>query len=444
MALFCLLALLPLSVVRAEDSSSQNFSLQSAGLGPLSVVALTSLGPPEVVNAGPVVSYLADTSARITWVTSQPANSIVDYGTTSAFGAESGDYTTLATDHTVNLPGLLPQTKYYYQVKSINSEGLIGASAISTFITLAQSGITGITLSDINYDSALVSWQTGNATHSQVQYGQTLSYGSEVDDTSLSYTTDHAVKLSSLKAGTTYHLRVLATDSAGATSNSTDLSFVTHPNPEVTSLVATPTSPHDVTITWTTNTPASGILQYRQSGMSREISLGASDLKTEQSIDVSDLLDSTTYIMGVTITDDNGKQATLDNQSFTMPQDKAPPLISDLKVTDTRSGTDVVMTATWTTSKLAVGTGSLKPKSQSGDGAPTLPEPAPVVSHILVQTGLNPSTLYVLHVTSTDGESNISQANISFFTPQVDKGIFSLIAASIASTFGWTSHIFGK
>jgi hypothetical protein len=433
----CLLA--PVSGVRASQASSENYSLESAGFGPISVIPITSLGPPQIVNSGPVVQYLADVTAKIAWSTSQTANSIVEYGLTADMGTETGAYTTFGTDHLVALTNLRPQTKYYYRVKSVNKEDLIGASAVGTFTTLSSKGITGVTISAISYDSALVSWQTGGATQSEVDYGTSAAYGSRLADASLSFTTNHTVRLTKLTAGTLYHLRITANDNTGSSVTSSDLSFSTNPDPAVAALVATPTSAHEATITWTTNVPASGIFTYRQDGKTRTISLGASDLQTDHTLQLEDLLDNTTYIMKLVITDANGHQATSDEQKLVMPLDTVAPVVTNLKVSVSK---DLVATSSWTTSKLCIGKGALKIKSAGGQGNPTLPEPGSVTDHILVKTGLNPSTLYSLHVSCTDIQGNVGQADVSFITPAVQKSIFSLIAASFAKTFGWASQAF--
>ena len=62
------------------------------------------------------VTNITLTSATVNWVTDEPADSLVKYGT------ESGNYTlqkydsTNVTSHSVNLVGLLPNTTYYFVV----------------------------------------------------------------------------------------------------------------------------------------------------------------------------------------------------------------------------------------------------------------------------------------------------------------------------------------
>lgn len=425
-------------------SKSQNYTLQGAGFGPISILPITSLGPPQVINNGPTIKRLSDSDAELYWKTSQEANAIVEYGTTPNYGTETGKFSSYTTDHNVALAGLKPETTYFFRVKSVNVEGLEGVAPGGTFTTLSARGITGITVSDVTYDSALVRWQTGGATKSEVQYGGTTSYGSSVADTSLSYTTNHTVKLERLDPGTSYHFRVVATSQDGTVDRSSDLSFTTVSEPKITKFEITPTTPHDASIAWATNVPTSAILTLRKAKDGKDVSQGFSDLKPEYSLTVPELLDNTEYIARLVVTDGNGRQVKTDEKSFTMPQDKEAPKITNLKVSMTRSGDDIVMTATWKTNKLSTGKGTVALKSSQGKGKTVNPEPSPVLDHILVKTGLSPSSLYVLKVQSTDIQGNVGEAEISFITPAVRKSIFSMILDSFSQTFGWISTMMGK
>ena len=65
---------------------------------------------------------ITDTSAIITWITNEPATSLVNYGNTTALGSTASDGT-LVTDHSITLTNLTPATLYYYEVSSTNAEG---------------------------------------------------------------------------------------------------------------------------------------------------------------------------------------------------------------------------------------------------------------------------------------------------------------------------------
>lgn len=82
---------------------------------------------------------VAETSANsvtITWTTSEPATSIVDYGLTTAYGFTATD-TALVTDHKVvlNSPNMEPGVSYHFLVKSADGAGNAVADSDKTFTT---------------------------------------------------------------------------------------------------------------------------------------------------------------------------------------------------------------------------------------------------------------------------------------------------------------------
>ena len=60
-------------------------------------------------------------NATITWVTDEPANSRVDYGTSSNSLALSASSASLVTSHSLSLTGLAPATTYYFRVTSADA-----------------------------------------------------------------------------------------------------------------------------------------------------------------------------------------------------------------------------------------------------------------------------------------------------------------------------------
>jgi hypothetical protein len=76
----------------------------------------------------PVVSGIATTdvtttSVTITWTTSEPATSQVEYGTTTDYGLTCPLDSILVTSHHITLSGLDPDTEYHFRVISVDSSG---------------------------------------------------------------------------------------------------------------------------------------------------------------------------------------------------------------------------------------------------------------------------------------------------------------------------------
>jgi glucose/arabinose dehydrogenase/PKD repeat protein len=92
----------------------------------------------RAVASGPIISTVAARSGRdratITWRTNVPADSQVQYGTTSAYGNATPLDRTLVTSHSVTFTGLARKTTYQFQVLSRDAAGNL-SSATGSFRT---------------------------------------------------------------------------------------------------------------------------------------------------------------------------------------------------------------------------------------------------------------------------------------------------------------------
>lgn len=87
---------------------------------------------PVVSNVN--VSQLMSRGATVTWTSSVPANSVVEYGETDSYG-QSASNPTLTKSHSITLIGLTPATLYHYRVSSTDSSGHTVMSPDGTFAT---------------------------------------------------------------------------------------------------------------------------------------------------------------------------------------------------------------------------------------------------------------------------------------------------------------------
>ncbi|WP_428235481.1 lamin tail domain-containing protein [Gracilimonas sp.] len=123
----------------------------------------TNNGDPATIEAtdttAPVISSVAssnitETEATITWTTDEPANSQVNYGTTTSYGssAGSGSY---VTSHSQNLTGLTAGTEYFYQVVSTDEAGNTSVDETYSFTTASPpaSSTPDILISEVFYDT---------------------------------------------------------------------------------------------------------------------------------------------------------------------------------------------------------------------------------------------------------------------------------------------------
>jgi hypothetical protein len=92
--------------------------------------------------------------------------------------------------------------------------------------------------------TASILWSTDEPAYSRVVYGLTASYGSMTSLTGTASTTQTAA-LSGLTPVTTYHYALIATDSSGNTSTTTDATFTTDAIPDVTAPTVALLTPAD-------------------------------------------------------------------------------------------------------------------------------------------------------------------------------------------------------
>jgi phosphodiesterase/alkaline phosphatase D-like protein len=153
-----------------------------------------------------------------------------EYGTTTSYGSETtAQSMTAIGSATANLTGLTAGTTYHFRIKADGEgEPIEGADKEFTTSTADTTApvISSLATSAITTKGATITWTTDEAATSQVQYGLTAEYGSTSDEvTTLS--TSHSASLTDLKAGKTYHYRVISKDAAGNQKVSDDGTFTT-------------------------------------------------------------------------------------------------------------------------------------------------------------------------------------------------------------------------
>ena len=180
--------------------------------------------------------------------------------------------------------------------------------------------ISGISASNITQTGALITWTTDEDSTSQVEYGPTTSYGSTTAlDEDL--VTSHSVSLSGLTAGTTYHYRVKSKDASGNERTSPHQTFTTLGLADTTAPVISNVTVSDitettVTITWTTDEPATSQVEYGPTTSYGSTTTLDEDLVTSHSVSLSELQPDTTYHFRVKSKDQAGNDAISDDSSF--------------------------------------------------------------------------------------------------------------------------------
>ncbi len=217
----------------------------------------------QVDNATPLISSIyvngiTTTGATITWTTDEPADSQVEYGTTSAYGNLTPLAPTLVNSHSVSLTGLAASTQYYYRVTSRDAAGNPASSAGLTFTTPPVAP-TNLTATAPTSTQVVLTWTGSGGPISVAGYriercqgtGCTTFAELTTQWTSQGFTTPWtSYSDAALAPGTSYRYRVRAIDAFG---NLSDYSAV------VTAVTPVPaTAPPPVGWVARYNGPANG------------------------------------------------------------------------------------------------------------------------------------------------------------------------------------------
>src|SRR5438552_2343755 len=194
----------------------------------LTFTTLSATGPP-VVTTNPA-TLIASFSATLNGSLDPHGLSTgvyFQYGTTTSYGSTTASQTKTGNTYqsvSANISGLNASTTYHFRIVATNSSGTTHGSD-TTFTTLSLTGpaiVTTNPATNVLNSSATLNGTVdphGLSTSGQLQYGTTTSYGSTTTSQTKTGNTYQGVSanISGLNASTTYHFRIVATNSAGTT-----------------------------------------------------------------------------------------------------------------------------------------------------------------------------------------------------------------------------------
>lgn len=264
-----------------------------------------------------------------------------------------------ATDWSVDFASLA-QGVNYVSVKVAAGDGLTN-ELDDAFTVLKDTVAPNFTsfVSAPTSNSAVLSWTTDEPTTTQLSYGLTTAYGATTTlDPAL--TTNHSVTLSGLAENTTFHASALGSDEAGNSGVSADLSFATSAGAHtyISNVRVTTVSPTSVTVTWTTNEPATSKVRY---GATTDYGLESYDatLVTSHSVTLTGLTAGTIYhyeVISVGSTTDHDADATFTTEEAApeptptpVPEEGTETSISSVRVV----AGETITTFFWTTNEPA-------------------------------------------------------------------------------------------
>jgi phosphodiesterase/alkaline phosphatase D-like protein len=397
---------------------------------------------PQITGLG--TTSIGNTGATITWTTNEAADSQVEYGvSTNPYPLKTSNASQV-TSHTIVLTGLNPSTTYHYRATSKDASGNSTPSSDMTFTTTAPADttppvISNISATGITVSAATIQWSTNENATSVVKFGLSSTYGLEASSSSL--TLNHAITLTSLASGKTYHYQVVSADNGGNKATSADYTFTTldMTPPVITGPAVTGVTKTGAVVSWTTDEAADTLVQYGTTA-SYGASSGSSTPSTSHTVTLTGLTSSTLYHYKVTSADPSKNSACSVDLTFTTA-DGTPPVISGVS-SSAISATSA--TVTWTTDEAS--STVVRYGTTSGYGS-TVTNPALVTVHSATLTNLTASTTYHFQVSSTDSGSNSANSGEFTFattsapdkTPPVISSIAAINLSDVAATITWST-----
>src|SRR3990172_852261 len=394
-------------------------------------------------------------SATLTWdppttnVDQTPLTDLAGYKV--YYGTTSGTYSsTIDIGNVINytVSSLAENTTYYFAVTAYDT--LANESSYSNEVSKTTSDtaapvISGVSTSNITNSGATITWNTDEASTSQIEYGTTTSYGSSttIDNNMV---TSHSVTVSGLLSWTTYHFKVKSQDAASNLATSGDFTFSTLAPPDTTPPTGTITINNNaayatttsVTLTLTCSDTESSCTEMRLSNNGTTWNAWETYAATKSWVLTSGDGMKTVYVKYK----DNASNISSDFTD-TITLDSTSPTISGIGAGSISSSTAII---SWTTNEAS--TTQVEYGTTTSYGSSTTLDTNLVTSHSVSLTGLSPSTTYNYRVLSRDAAGNlITSTNYKFTTSAIPDTTAPVISGiginnitSNGATIKWTTN----
>jgi hypothetical protein len=401
--------------------------------------------PPVISGVG--TSSVTGESVTVTWDTDENASSSIKYGIASGTYenmAGNSDVNSLVdsyvTAHTVIINNLIPATKYYYIVASVDASGNIGESSESSFTTASPSSLSSINVVSKNINEVTITWETSKTITSVVEYGLTNLYGQTKTDNQLSKT--HEVVISGLTSSQLYHFRVKGKDDLNNWFSSGDYTFQPKSPPQIAGVNVVDVTEHGAKVRFTTNVPTDALVTYTDSADNQNSgSQGKPDLSTSHEVELKSLKQGTTFALTVKVRDADGNETTQVYQNFTTGKDESPPAIDQVRTDSALAQNDKVQTIiSWTTNEAAT-TQFIYKESRGGQEKEVNVSSNLSLNHVAVITVFKPGVVYYFKVKSVDESSNEGlSSEYALLTPKRKENVIQIIINNFEQIFSWAKR----
>jgi len=229
--------------------------------------------PPRV--SGVKVEDVRQTTAQVSWKTSVPATSKVNWGTSASYGQSATETTApnYVSSHSYKLTGLTPDLVYHLKIKAGDEDNVLFYSSDYTFTTPPYPTISGVKFEPVEDQPTTtlkIAWTTNIPTSLRILYavkGRSLREAAKAE-----LATDHEIEISDLKDSSTYKITVSGRDQYGNEATSDAHTYLTPEDtrpPKITDLVAEAAtvgvgenSRGQIIVSWVTDEPAISQIEY--------------------------------------------------------------------------------------------------------------------------------------------------------------------------------------
>jgi len=287
------------------------------GLAEAASAVQTSTTLKQLTPVGNITFAPSDTSAQLSFQSSDPTTATVEFGTSADKLDQKVDVTEAKANQTVVLPNLQPGTQYFVRVtrNAVGFDPLV--SEVLSFSTLGSFTMSTPVVSNVTATGATVTVNTGQPTHVTLNYGTTDLSQSQSTTTP---GTANTFTLTGLTPGTTYQLQATATSPGFAEKTSSVVTFTTlktltvSQQPAVSNITS-----GGATVNLATTVPVSAVLEYGTNNTFSQTSSISTPTATP-SFALTGLNPNTTYQFRVRLQAEGYENLTLAPLSFTTGQ----------------------------------------------------------------------------------------------------------------------------
>ena len=258
--------------------------------------------------------------------------------------------------------------------------------------------------SSITTTKATITWTTSRTGDSKIAYGEASGNYFESEPSKSDEVTEHSLKLTNLKPGTTYYYKAKWTDEDGNTGESDEKTFTTDPPPTVKDVRVTNIGVASAIVNFTTENASKAKISYGTTtsfGGVEEIA--TSPLETTYSIELSNLQDGERYYYKINTFDAEDAEyegTILDFETLPRPE------VSNIEVQQVANTAQSTLLVTWESNTEISSIVTFYPSDRPEQIRDNVDIELKEGRHRMLIRGLLPDTAYTLRVRGQDRIGN--------------------------------------